>query len=191
MTRIGLTEDRVVDEAERIADEVGLSRLTLTALAERLGVRQPSLYKHVDGMDGLMRSIAVRAKTELAEVLGRAAVGRARGDAVTALSHAYRGWAVAHPGRYAATVRAPEEGTDDDAAALAVVRVVTDVLAGYGLHGGDAIDATRGLRSALHGFVSLETGGGFGLPMDIDRSFDRLVRAIVIALDGWAERPAG
>ena len=72
MPRAGLTERRVVDEAERIADEVGLSRLTLAALAERLGIRQPSLYKHVDGMDGLQRSLAVRAKTELADILTRA-----------------------------------------------------------------------------------------------------------------------
>ena len=47
--RAGLTEARVVDEAERIADEVGLARLTLAAIADRLGVRQPSLYKHIDG----------------------------------------------------------------------------------------------------------------------------------------------
>ena len=26
----------------------------------------------------------------------------------------------------------------------------------------------RGLRSLMHGFVSLETGGGFGLPLDVD-----------------------
>ncbi|HJY03666.1 MAG TPA: TetR family transcriptional regulator, partial [Streptosporangiaceae bacterium] len=51
MPRAGLTEARVVDEAEQMADEVGLSGLTLAALADRLGVRYPSLYKHVDGMD--------------------------------------------------------------------------------------------------------------------------------------------
>ncbi|EQD72788.1 transcriptional regulator, partial [mine drainage metagenome] len=39
----------MVDEAERMADELGLSRLTMAALSGRLGVRQPSLYKHVDG----------------------------------------------------------------------------------------------------------------------------------------------
>ena len=83
MPRAGLTESRVVEEAERIADEVGLSHLTLAALAERLGVRQPSLYKHVDGLDAVRRSIAIRAKTELADILARAAVGRSGGDATS------------------------------------------------------------------------------------------------------------
>jgi len=186
MPRVGLTQDKVVLEAEGVADEVGLSHLTLAAVAQRLGVKQPSLYKHVHGMDGLQRSIAIRAKSELAETLGRAAVGRARGDAITAMSQAYRRWAIEHPGRYAATQRASTDGDADDAAAsLAVAQVVFDVLAGYDLHDDDAVDATRALRSALHGFVSLEVGRGFGLPVDLDRSFDRLVAGLVTALANW------
>lgn len=194
MARARLTEDRVVIEAERIADEVGLSQLTLAALAGNLGVRQPSLYKHIDGMVALQRTIAVRAKRELAEVLGRAAVGRARGDAIRALADAYRTWAVEHPGRYAATTRAPIPGdVDDKAASDAVVTVVLDVLSGYHLAGDSAIDATRTMRSALHGFVSLETNDGFGLPVSIDRSYEFLVDSLVAALaaaDAQANEPA-
>jgi AcrR family transcriptional regulator len=188
--RAGLTQDRVVVEAERLADEVGLPRLTLAALAERLGVRQPSLYKHVDGMDAVQRSIAVRAKAELGEVLGRAAVGRSRGEAVRALARAYRQWAHEHPGRYAATVRAPQAGDpEDERASAAVVGIVLDVLAGYDLHDVDAIDATRALRSALHGFVSLEAAGGFGLPVDVDRSFERLVDGVVAGIGAFVSAP--
>jgi len=184
--RAGLTEARVVDEAEQIADELGLSRLTLAALAKRLGVRQPSLYKHVDGMDSLQRSIALRAKNELADTLARATVGRSRRDAITAMSHAYRAWALEHPGRYAAAQRAAAPGDIDvEAADRAVVGIVSDVLAGYDLGGDDVIDAIRALRAALHGFVALETTGGFGLPVDIDRSFERLVRGLEAALSGW------
>jgi AcrR family transcriptional regulator len=184
--RAGLSETRVVEEAERIVDEVGLQRLTLAALAERLGVRQPSLYKHIDGMDGLQRSIAVRAKNELAEILAHAAVGRARGDALTSISHAYRAWAIEHPGRYASAQRAPAAGdVDDEAASRSVVQVASEVLVGFELRDDDAIDAIRAMRATLHGFVTLETGGGFGLPVDIDRSFDRLVRGLVTALFDW------
>ena len=171
-----------MDEAERLADEVGLANVTMASLATRLGVRQPSLYKHISGMDGLLRSIAIRAKVELAATLGRAAVGRWRADALVSMSRAYRTWAHAHPGRYAAVQGAPGAGDDDDlAASTAVVQVVADVMAGFGLSGDDAVDAMRALRSALHGFVSLEAAGGFGLPVDIDRSFDRLVNGLVVA----------
>jgi AcrR family transcriptional regulator len=186
VARAGLTEILVIEEAERLADEVGLSRMTLAALAARLGVRQPSLYKHIDGMDGLVRSISIRAKTDLAYVLARAAVGRERADALTSVAGAYRKWALEHPGRYAAAQSAPASGdTEDQAASLAIVGVATDILAGYKLSDDDAIDATRALRSALHGFITLESSGGFGLPVDVDRSFQRLVSGIARAFSSW------
>jgi hypothetical protein len=49
------------------------------------------------------------------------------------------------------------------------------VLAGYGLEGDDAIHAARAVRAALHGFAMLESGGGFGIKLDLDESFARLV----------------
>jgi len=65
------------------------------------------------------------------------------------------------------------------------VDVVSDVMAGFELDEDDVIDAIRAVRAALHGFVTLETGGGFGLPADVDRSFDRLVGGLVTALSNW------
>jgi AcrR family transcriptional regulator len=188
MPRAGLNQDRVVTAAEEMADEVGLSQLTLAALAVRLGVRQPSLYKHIDGTAGLQRSISIRAKVELGDVLARATVGRARDDAVESMAHAYRSWALRHPGRYQAAQSAPgPDDTEDEMASAAVVGICADVLAGYDLRGDDAIDAIRAFRSAIHGFVLLETGGGFGLPVDVDRSFSRLVSGLVTAFARWAE----
>jgi AcrR family transcriptional regulator len=185
--RAGLTPERVVAAAEGLADEVGLGKLTLAELAARLGVRLPSLYKHVNGMEGLQREISVRAKAELAAVLGRSAVGRSGPEAVRAMSAAYRAWARQHPGRYAATQRAPaaDDAADQEATADAVA-VVLDVLGGFGLGGVEAIDATRALRSALHGFVSLEADGGFGMPVDIDRSFARMIDGYAALFGQWA-----
>jgi hypothetical protein len=77
---------------------------------------------------------------------------------------------------------------EDEAASAAAVKVVLDVLSGYHLDGDAAIDATRTLRSALHGFVSLETSGGFGLPVNIDHSFKRLVDALITVFEIEATR---
>jgi AcrR family transcriptional regulator len=187
MPRAGLTQDRVLDEAEQLADEVGSSRLSLAAIAGRLGVQVPSLYKHVAGLPALRSLIEARAKSELAEVLGRSAVGVSADDAVDRLATAYRHWAKRHPGRYEFTLRAPDP--DDPASLDASDRasgVMFDALAGYGLSGDDAVDATRSFRAALHGFISLEAAGGFGLPRDVDRSFERMVGALKLSLREWA-----
>ena len=48
-----LDSQRVIDEAALLADSEGLDAVTLTKVAERLGVRQPALYRHVEGFDDL------------------------------------------------------------------------------------------------------------------------------------------
>lgn len=176
MARAGLTTPRVVDDACVLADEVGLAKLTLAALADRLGVRQPSLYKHIDGMPGLQRAISIQAKNELAAALSQASVGKAREEAVQALADAYRAWALQYPGRYAATVPAPPPGDDEDIEASGrVLKTILDILAGFGLDYEESIHAHRALRSAMHGFVSLELGGGFGIPLDVATSYRYLI----------------
>ena len=187
MPRAGLNTDRVVAEAADLADGVGLDQLTLAALAARLGVRQPSLYNHVASLDALRRLLSMRGKAELADVLGHAAIGRARDDALIAMAYAWRAWALDHPGRYQIGQRAPAPGDADHlAVADRFVAVMTAVMVGYGLDGDDAIDAVRAYRSALHGFVSLEASGGFGMPLSVDRSFGRLVHALVRAMSSWS-----
>ena len=188
--RAGLNTDRVRRRGGGAGRRGGSDQLSLSALAARLGVRQPSLYKHVASLDALLQLIAMRGKAEFGDVLGRAAIGLARDDAVVAMARAWRAWAHDHPGRYQIAQRAPAPGdTGHQAVADRTVQVMTTVMAGYGLHGDDAIDAVRAFRSALHGFVSLEACGGFGMPFSVDRSFDRLVSALATALLTWSTAP--
>ncbi|MDW5597595.1 TetR-like C-terminal domain-containing protein, partial [Conexibacter stalactiti] len=124
-----------------------------------------------------------RGARELAGVLREAAVGRARGDALRAASDALRGYALAHPGTYLAAQRAPDPGDAEAVAAAGeAVEVFVALLAGYGLDGSDAIHAVRAVRSALHGFVTIEADGGFGMAESVDESFARLVAMLDAAL---------
>jgi AcrR family transcriptional regulator len=183
MPRAGLSTASVVAAAAGIADADGLDALTLARLATSVGVRTPSLYNHVASLDDVRRRVALVALVELGDALRDATVGRAGDDALTAMAHAYRAYARAHPGRYAATQRAPAAGDDERATAAArAVDVLLAVLRGYGLEGDDAIHAARAVRSALHGFVALESGGGFGIPVALDESFDRMVAALARGL---------
>lgn len=192
MARAGLSHDIVVAEAAAVADEIGWERLNLALIAERLGVKLPSLYKHIASLDGLRRDLAVIGTRELADVLSASAVGRARTDALHAVAKAYRRFALEHPGRYAATVRAPaSDDLEHGEAADSVLRIVFAVLAGYGLAGDDVIDATRSLRAGLHGFVALEAGGGFAIARDVESSFNRLIEAFDSAFASWANSISG
>ena len=192
MPRAGLSTASVVATAAEIADAAGLDGLTLARLAAAAGVRTPSLYNHVGSLDDVRRRVALVAIGELAAALRSAAVGRAGDDALVSMAAAYRDYARRHPGRYAATQRAPAAGDDElAAAAVEAVAVVLAILRGYGLEGDDAIHAARAVRSALHGFVALEAGGGFGIPVDLDESFAWMVATLARGLaDVSGSRPA-
>jgi len=190
MPRIGLTHARVVAEAAIVADEVGLDRLTLASVAQRFGVSLPSLYKHVRSLEGLKRDLALLAVRELTVALSAAAVGRAGRDALRAIARAYRAYAREHPGRAAASVRAPDpDDAEHVAASEAILAVLFAVLAGYGITGADAIDAIRSLRAAMHGFVTLEAAGGFGLPQSVDATYDRLIDLLDTGFASWVAAP--
>jgi AcrR family transcriptional regulator len=112
MPRAGVTTQRIIDEAARLADERGLDQVTLAQLAGRLGVRVPSLYKHVAGLQDVHELLADQCRSELASAMEQASIGRAGHSAVEAVAHAIRRWAHQHPGCYAATVSAHPAGEE-------------------------------------------------------------------------------
>ncbi len=181
--RAGLDRAAVVEAATAIADEQGLRALGVVELARRLRVKPPSLYNHVGSLVDLRRELALAGMRGLGQRLTDAAVGRSGDEALRTMAHAYRAFARAHPGLYAAAQTAPPRAdVEAQAAAGAVVEVVARVLAAYRLAGDESIHAVRAFRSALHGFVSLEAAGGFGLPADVDGSFERLTDLLAAGL---------
>jgi AcrR family transcriptional regulator len=179
MPRAGLTPERIIREAAAVADETGLDRLTLAAVAPRCGVSLPGLYKHVSGLEEVRRGIALLAVRELADAGARAAAGVSGADALRAISAAYRGYALAHPGRYAASVLAPAPGDEEHLeVATQAFGVISAALAGYRLEDTALIHAVRMWRAACHGMATLQTAGGFGLPESVDVTFGHLVDAL-------------
>jgi len=177
MPRAGLDPEAIVDAAARLADADGLAALTLARLAATLGVRPPSLYAHVASLEDLRRRLGARGARELAAVMARAAAGRAGGDALRAVALAYRAYAHAHPGTYAALQRASDLAASDDAvdAARAATEVALAIVRGYGLEGDDAVHAARTIRAALHGFVLIEADDGFAIDLSVEETFERMV----------------
>lgn len=178
----GLDRGLVVRKALEVLEGTEPSGLTLASLAKALGVQTPSLYHHVGGLDDLRCALRLAGLEALERALQGATVGRSGRDALEALARAYLAFARERPALYPLTLAAggdePDSVRDAASAAAAAERLVGVVLAvlrGYGLDGDEALHATRALRSSLHGFVTLEAAGAFGLPLDLDATFARVV----------------
>jgi AcrR family transcriptional regulator len=173
MPKARLTPASVTEAGAALVDEVGFASLSMGLLAERLGVRTPSLYKHVSSQADLAHRIAVLAMTEVSEAIRDAISGRAGRDALAAGAQAMRMYVREHPGRYAAGNAARAIGPDDPLipADGRVVASWAAMLRGYRLDSSQEIHALRMLRSILHGFATLEAADGFRIDMDVDGSF--------------------
>jgi AcrR family transcriptional regulator len=180
VARASLSTDAVVDIALRILDEEGVPALTLSAVAGRAGVATPSLYKHVRNLADLRELVSIRILNELADRGTTAVLGRSGDEALREFMLAWRDYVIRHPGRYAFLIQTPEPALDD--AADRLLGILFAVLRSYGLRDSEAIHAARALRSAVHGFTSLEAAGGFGLPEKLDDSYEFLIRMVIAGL---------
>ena len=186
--RAGLDQASVVEAAASLVDEEGIEQLSLGRLAERLGIRTPSLYNHVAGLPGLKHDLKLYCLRDLLDRITRATIGKSRAEAIVSLANAYRDYARENPGRYALTQQAPDPGNQqENAFAQQVVDVVQAVLAPYRLSEEEAIHAIRGLRSIVQGFVTLEAASGFGIPIDLDASFHWIINVFIAGLSQSAE----
>ncbi|WP_394770443.1 TetR-like C-terminal domain-containing protein [Lacisediminihabitans sp.] len=198
MPRARLNRAAIVAAAVDLVDAggaPGFGDLTLAAVAGQVGIAVPSLYKHVSSLADLRREIAIASVNDLTKAISAATTGRAGPDAVRAMADALRDFARRHPGRFAASEVAARQDDPLDAGLVAAsaetLAVITSVLRGFDLPPEATIDVIRVLRSAVHGFVVLELGGGFGLPDDLDRSFELLVDTVTVGIEGLCLKDSG
>src|SRR3954469_7768311 len=88
----------IVGGALELLEEEGADGLSMRRLAERLGIRAPSIYKHLPDKDALEAAIISVGFEQAAGALESALAGAA--DPLGAIAHAYREFARAHPHLY-------------------------------------------------------------------------------------------
>ncbi|WP_229073450.1 TetR/AcrR family transcriptional regulator [Actinoplanes sp. DH11] len=170
------SRDAIVAAAREILEADGLARLTMQSVADRVGVRAPSLYKRVRNRDELVRLVATATVADLGEHL------RTAPQTLGELARAFRAFAHAHPAGYRLILGwGPETVTVDVellAAAIAPVLASIAALAGPD----DTLEAARLVTAWANGFISMELAGAFNLGGDVEAAFEyaltRLTEAI-------------
>jgi AcrR family transcriptional regulator len=164
---------------------IGLENVSLLQVAEKLGVKSPSLYKHLSGLQELSSGIANLAISRLDEAIRNAAVGRSKEDALMAIASAYRKFAKENSELYKAILRFPScHDKNIQEVGHSIVRILYQVMEPYHYSKKETIDFVRGFRSALHGFVSLEEAGFFqNTEANADESYKQLVSRLISTLN--------
>lgn len=170
--------EQIVATALELLEVHGPDGVTMRAIAEHIGIRAPSLYKHVADKQQLEVAMIAEGFRLSADALS-AALHESQ-DPLTSLAAAYRDWALAHPHLYRLMTHRPLPRDElpagvEDAAAAPVVQVA----------GGDP-DAARALWAFAHGMTALEVAGRFPPDADLDAAW----RAGINALRSLATSPS-
>lgn len=180
----GLDTQTILNAAAELAEEKGLENVSLLQVANKLGVKSPSLYNHLSGFQELSTGLAKLALAKLESAVRNAAVGRSKSDALTAIAFAYRQFAKENPELYKAILRFPDyRDSGVQEAGHAVVRILYQVMEPYHTGKENTIHFIRGFRSALHGFISLEEAGFFqSSEANVNKSYEQLVTRFLSTL---------
>jgi AcrR family transcriptional regulator len=183
-TKRGLDSQTILNAAAELAEEKGLENVSLLQVAEKLGVKSPSLYNHLSGLQELSSGIAKLAISRLEDTIRSAAVGRSKENALVAIAYAYRKFAKENPELYKAILRFPDYNDSSvQEAGHTVVRILYQVMEPYHYSKEETINYVRGFRSALHGFISLEEAGFFqSNEANVDKSYEQLVSRLISTL---------
>jgi AcrR family transcriptional regulator len=165
----------IVAAGRSLLEDAGATGLTMQAVAAKVGVRAPSLYKRIADRDALLQAIARSAIEDLTERL------HAAGGDVARLAETYRSFAHAYPEsfRLIFTAAAPVDALD--ASAAPILRAMTELVGEE-----DALDAARLFTAWATGFLQMELAGSFRLGGDVDRAFTYGLQRIMTSLSSPA-----
>ena len=182
--KAGLDKDIILKTAVDLADAEGIANVTLKALAEKLGVKPPSLYKHINGLEELNKALMLYGWKSLEKKVTRAAVGKSKEDAIRAIFYAYRDYVKEHPGVFEAMQWYNMYQSEENLQATEeIVAVLFQVLSAYDLQEEQKVHIVRMFRVFLQGFLMVEIHGGFGNPASITESFDFSLEILLNGID--------
>ena len=170
-----------------LVDRDGPDALSMSLLAQNLGLRTPSLYNHVSSLEALRGDIQNRAMAELGPRLRHAAMGKVGESGLRGLALALRKFAREHPGRYDLAMRAAYDKEAFDAASRDAIAALAAIISSFGIQD-LAIEAQLTAFAAVHGFINLENSGLISDSFDGERIFEMVLDMLVDRINALAER---
>jgi len=172
------SRDQIITAGYTLLNELGLSAVTMQAVATRVGVRAPSLYKHVADLPALRALVADAAARDLATHLAGL-------DQLSDMAHALRTWALAHPHAFRLTFSGVGSPETMATASASLLRASASIAGNA-----DALNAARLLTAWATGFITMELAGAFQLGGDVDAAFRYGIDRITAALTTRNPPPA-
>lgn len=172
MPRTGLSKDDITEVAVKLANENGLSYLSITTLAEALGIKKPSLYNHMKSIDDVLRDIMIYGWKKVSYELTADITGKDPRENLRIYATRIYEYSIANPGVFEAMLWYNKYSDPE-------LLDATEGLYNFFFAQTDSLFITREIanhllrtyRAFLEGFIMLEIHNAFGNPISIQDSF--------------------
>lgn len=176
--------ETIIETACALIEQDGVENLSLGKLAAQLGIKAPSLYRHIANKDALLHAVIELTFLRLFEAYDAVLASASDDpvDQILELSRVHRSFAHAHPNTYmlAYTVPDPVIPANPDMLlerAIIIQKIVAQISGEE-----SSLSALRGLLALVHGFATLELNGQLRRGGDLSATFDEVICAY---LKGW------
>ncbi len=149
-----------------------------------------AFFGKVDTIPQMKQALAIAGYHGLQRQIEKAVKGKTRLEAVRAMAHAMRSFALGSPGLAIASFRDPDvNNTECQEAAGQLAQIVLRVFGDAGINGAAAKHAIRILKSLVRGFVINEMSAPVARPIEYQKSYVFAVEMFVRGLSELRDLP--
>lgn len=178
-----VTKMAVIQTAFDIADEKGLNSVSLKAVAEKLNIRTPSLYNHIDSLDDLLRLSAHSGMRTMNERMMQVAVGKYGDAAIKSVGIEYLNFMIEHPGIYEIIQWATWHGTDETAEIFEnYMSLLTTLIDSCQLKAGKTEEILNLITGVFHGYTTLQLRYAFTAPDKVREDFLNAIDTVLLGI---------
>jgi AcrR family transcriptional regulator len=175
--------ESIIKMAREMIERDGPEELSLSRLAAELGVKAPSLYRHIPNKAALLQAVIVFTFQQLFQAyeLAIQSSGSDAKEKLIGICRTHRSFAHAHPETYILSFTTTLTGQSANEQMLEWVLPIQELMTTI-VGSKESLSALRGTLSIIHGFVMLELKGQFKRGGDLTEAFESSIEAY---LSGW------
>ena len=178
-----ITKKTVLDTAADIADKNGLHGVSLKVVAERLNIKTPSLYNHIENLDDLLREVAHQGMRNMNMRLERAAIGKIAGNAIKAVGIEYLNYMIEHPGVYETIQWATWNGTHETAQIFEnYLDLLRTLISSCQIQKSSTEEVLNILTATIHGYTTLQLRYAFENPEQVRRNLSKALDTVLLGI---------
>ena len=178
-----ISKSEVIATASKIADENGLHNVSLKIVAERLKIKTPSLYNHIENLDDLLREVAHQGMRTMNERMEKIAIGKSGKTAIKAVSIEYLNFRIEHPGVYETIQWATWNGSETTMQIFGnYLSLLKTLILSCGTEDEQVEDILNILTGVIHGYTTLQLRYAFDNPEEVQTNLAKALDVVLLGV---------